>query len=126
MIISFVFIDKKPLNPERFWQYVSSMWPANIIRSKGLFWIASRGDEALSWGQAGSSLRADSAGVWWCSKPYEQRMQYESYVGNQDHIEAGWNKMFGDRKNELVIIGQELDIKKITQELKDVCVLPKR
>ena len=123
-INSFVFSDKKPFHPERFWQYVSSMWPANIIRSKGLFWIASRGDEALSWGQAGSSLRADSAGVWWCSKPYEQRMQYESYVENQDHIEAGWNKMFGDRKNELVIIGQELDIKKITQELKDCLCTP--
>ena len=123
-INSFVFSDKKPFHPERFWQYVSSMWPANIIRSKGLFWIASRGDEALSWGQAGSSLRADSAGVWWCSKPYEQRMQYESYVENRDHIEAGWNKMFGDRKNELVIIGQELDIKKITQELKDCLCTP--
>ncbi|NVJ46201.1 MAG: GTP-binding protein [Cytophagia bacterium] len=116
-ISSFVFKDKRPFHPERFWHYVSAMWPANIIRSKGLFWIASRPDQALSWGQAGGSLRADSAGVWWCSMPYEQRIQYEAYIENREYIEEGWSKLFGDRKNELVIIGQNLDKDKISSEL---------
>ena len=116
-ISSFVFKDKRPFHPGRFLQYISQKWPANVIRSKGLFWIASRPDQALSWGQAGGSLRADSAGVWWCSMPYEQRIQYEGYVENREYIESGWNKTFGDRKNELVIIGQKLDIEKNTKEL---------
>lgn len=118
-ISSFVFRDKRPFHPERFWNYVSVMWPANIIRSKGLFWLASRQDEALSWGQAGGSLRADFAGVWWCSMPFEQRTQYEAFVENKEHIESDWSKLFGDRKNELVIIGQNIDAEQITEELRE-------
>lgn len=118
-ISSFVFNSTKPFHPERFWQYVSLLWPSNIIRSKGLFWMASRGDQALSWGQAGGSLRADLAGVWWCSMPFEQRIRYEAFVENQKEIEANWNHDFGDRKNELVIIGQHLDKEQITKDLND-------
>ncbi len=116
---SFVFQSQKPFHPERFWQYVSMLWPSNIIRSKGLFWIASRSDQALSWSQAGGSLRADAAGVWWCSMPYEQRIRYEAFVENRDEIESRWDKDFGDRKSELVIIGQVLDKEQITKQLNE-------
>ncbi len=47
-ISSFVFRDKRPFHPQRFWTYISENWPAGIIRSKGLFYIASRKDQALS------------------------------------------------------------------------------
>lgn len=36
-------------------------------------------------------------------------MQYPSYVHNQDIIEETWDKNFGDRKNEIVFIGQTMD-----------------
>ncbi len=52
-IASFVFRNKKPFHPERFWNYLTNSFPANIIRSKGLFWLASRPDEAINWSQAG-------------------------------------------------------------------------
>lgn len=115
---SFVFRDKKPFHPERFWKYLNDDWPANVIRSKGLFWIASRKDIALNWSQAGGSLRADKAGVWWCSMPYSERIKYESFVDNQQFIESKWDKRFGDRENELVIIGQSLDKDRIEEELR--------
>ena len=69
-ITSFVFRDKRPLHPERFWQYINRDWDAGIFRSKGLFWLASRPNDAINWSQAGGSLRAEPAGVWWCSMPY--------------------------------------------------------
>ena len=72
-ISSFVYRSKKPFDPERFWHYIQSKFPHNIIRSKGLFWIASRPEQALIWGQAGGSLKADSAGVWWGSMSFEKR-----------------------------------------------------
>ncbi len=56
-ISSFVFRNKRPFHPERFWNYLANDWHSTIIRSKGLFWLASRPDMALSWGQAGGSLR---------------------------------------------------------------------
>jgi len=115
-INSFVFSDKRPFHSERFWNYLSQNWPAGIIRSKGLFWIASRPGDALNWSQAGGSLRADSAGVWWASMPLGQRIRYQAYVENRESIESRWGR-FGDRTNELVIIGQDLDKELIIAEL---------
>lgn len=116
-ITSFVYRSRRPFHPERFWNYINENWHANIIRSKGLFWLASRKNEALNWSQAGGSLKADKAGVWWCSMPYSERIQYPAFVENQELIEKKWDKRYGDRENELVIIGQDLDKAIIIQEL---------
>jgi len=116
-ISSFVFTAKAPFHPERFWTFLNDQWPINIIRSKGVFWIASRPDEALNWNQAGGSLRVDKAGAWWCSMPYGERIRYAAFVDNQATIERRWDKQFGDRFNELVIIGQELNKQAVEAQL---------
>jgi G3E family GTPase len=121
-ISSFVFRDKRPFHPQRFWTYISENWPAGIIRSKGLFYIASRKDQALSWSQAGGSLKAEPIGVWWASMPFKERTRYPSYNENQKYIESKWDKNFGDRMNELVIIGQDLDKEQIQYEMEN-CLL---
>ena len=121
-ISSFVYRNKKPFDPEKFWNYVEQQFPTNIIRSKGMFWLASRPKQALVWGQAGGSLKADSAGVWWSSMPFGERMQFAAFVENQEHIESGWDKIFGDRKNEIVFIGQDMDEEQIISDLDD-CLL---
>ncbi|TWW00280.1 GTP-binding protein [Chitinophaga pinensis] len=118
-ISSFVYRSRRPFHPERFWNYLNQEWHSNIIRSKGLFWLASRRDEALNWSQAGGSLRAERAGVWWDSMPYKDRIQYISFLDNQEEIEKRWDKRFGDRLNELVIIGRTLDKETIVNELED-------
>jgi len=106
---SFVFRDQRPFHPERFWSWLSEHFPTTIIRSKGMFWLASRPQQALNWSQAGGSLKADSAGVWWSSMPFGQRIRYAAFVDHKDAIEARWHADFGDRQNELVLIGQEMD-----------------
>ncbi|MEM6379358.1 MAG: GTP-binding protein [Bacteroidota bacterium] len=118
---SFVYRSIKPFDPKRFWHYVQHQFPNTIIRSKGLFWIASRPNQALIWGQAGGSLRTESAGVWWSSMPPEKRAQYLVFVENRSQIESGWDKTFGDRKNELVFIGQDMDEAGIRANL-DACL----
>ena len=114
---SFAFRSKKPFNSERFWNYIQNDFPHNVIRSKGLFWIDSRPNQAMTWGQAGGSLKADSAGVWWSSMPMKERSNYADFMSNQEVIEKNWDKQFGDRKNELVFIGQDLNKEKIVMEL---------
>lgn len=118
-ISSFVFRDKRPFHPERFWNYIGEEWHVGIIRSKGLFWMASRPDDALNWSQAGGSLRAESAGVWWASMTFKERSQYASFLNNQRQIESRWDKRYGDRQNELVIIGQDLNEEIIRSELEN-------
>lgn len=120
-ISSFVYRSQTPFDPKRFWQYVQQRFPSTVIRSKGLFWMASRPAQALIWGQAGGSLRADSAGVWWSSMPFQQRAQYLACLENQEDIEAGWHHIFGDRKNEIVFIGQDMDEQAIRAQL-DACL----
>ncbi|MEL6132815.1 MAG: GTP-binding protein, partial [Bacteroidota bacterium] len=118
---SFVYRRKRPFDPHRFWAYIQQNFPGSIIRSKGLFWLASRPNQALIWGQAGGSLRSDNAGVWWASMPYARRIQFAMFLENQNLIEEGWSKRFGDRKNEIVFIGQDMDEEMITAEL-DACL----
>ena len=118
---SFVYRSRRPFDPVRFLAYVQDKFPNTVIRSKGLFWMASRPQQALIWGQAGGSLKADSAGVWWSSMPFKDRTQYAGFVENQTHIEAGWDKKFGDRKNEIVFIGQDMDEGAIKSDL-DACL----
>ena len=40
-----------------------------------------------------------------------------AFIENQDLIEQGWHAQYGDRKNEIVIIGQDLNEALITKEL---------
>ena len=117
-ISSFVFRSKKPFDPVRFWDYLQNKFPTSIIRSKGLFWLSSRPDQALVWSQAGGSLKAEGAGVWWASMLFHERIKYLPFVENQKQIESEWDKLFGDRKNEIVFIGQNMDEKLIKDELK--------
>jgi G3E family GTPase len=116
-IASFVFRDPKPFNPERLWIFLNNEYPASIIRAKGLFWLASRPNDAINFSQAGGSLRVETAGVWWCSMPYQERIEYKSFLDNQKAIEQRWDKTWGDRMNEIVFIGQDMDQVKITADL---------
>ena len=121
-ISSHVFRSRAPFHPQRLWRYLNDHFPAGIIRSKGLFWIASRPDIALNFSQAGGSSRMEAAGVWWDSMPYAERLRCADFVRNRELIESSWSKDFGDRKNELVFIGQDLDKTQLQIDLQ-TCVL---
>ncbi|MEO0470607.1 MAG: GTP-binding protein [Bacteroidota bacterium] len=122
---SFVYVARKPFHPERFFNYVTKGWRAEILRSKGLFWIASRPDMAWNWSQAGYSVEASKAGVWWDSMSLDQRLRHPSYIANMKAIESRWSREFGDRMQEIVIIGQDMNEAEIRAEL-DKCLLSER
>lgn len=124
-ISSFVFRSRLPFHPERFWQYLTNDWHGTILRSKGLFWLASRPDVAMNWGQAGGSLRAEPAGVWWASMGKSERLRNPVFLENREDIEDRWDTEFGDRTNELVIIGQDMDKDLITRELESCLCTPR-
>lgn len=121
-ISSFVFRHQKPFHPMRFWNYLNQKYPAGVIRAKGLFWLASRPDDALNFSQAGGSFRLERAGVWWCSMTMNERAMYASFAENQEFIESKWHKIWGDRMNELVFIGQDLDKEEMQADL-EKCLL---
>lgn len=118
-ISSFVFKDYRPFNPERFWNYIKKGWPSNVIRSKGIFWMVSRPDDVLLWSQAGGSSKAEMYGKWWASVPMKDRARSAAYMENQEFIQKKWDKIWGDRLNEIAIIGLHLDKEKVKRELEN-------
>jgi len=121
-ISSFVFRNQKPFHPERFWKYINEDYPNGVMRAKGLFWLASRPDDAINFSQAGGSSRLEKAGVWWASMTFNERTTYQSFADNREYIESKWNKQWGDRMNELVFIGQDIEKEKMIADLEN-CLL---
>ncbi|WP_291128560.1 GTP-binding protein [Dysgonomonas sp. UBA7698] len=114
---SFVFREHRPLHPKRFKEYLSKNWDAGIVRSKGFFWLVSRKNEALLLSQAGGSIVVERIGSWWAAFPIKERNQHPSFQANEEYILSRWDKVWGDRMNEIVFIGQDMDEKKIRAEM---------
>ena len=121
-ISSTVFRSSKPFHPERLWDYLTQQFPPNVIRTKGLFWLAAMPDRALNFSQAGGSLRVESAGTWWASMLPSERLNYQDFTENRKEIENRWDKRYGDRMNELVFIAQDLQKEQLHQDL-NACLL---
>lgn len=88
-----------------------------MLRSKGLFWIASRPDQALLWNQAGKSVQAEPYGKWWASMPQDEWQNNPYYLEIKESLDKNWHPDFGDRTNELVMIGTALEQNRIQQAL---------
>ena len=54
--------------------------------------------------------------------PFSERIRYRAFLDNREYIESKWSKRWGDRKNELVFIGQDVDREKMTADLEE-CLL---
>ena len=121
-ISSFVFRNQKPFHPERLWKYINEDYPSGVIRAKGLFWLASRPDDAINFSQAGGSSKLEKAGVWWASMTFNERINYQSFTDNREYIESKWSQQWGDRMNELVFIGQDIEKEKMIADL-EKCLL---
>lgn len=122
-ISSFVYRSRRPFHPKRFNELLENDMEdgvfRGILRSKGLIWIASRHDWAYDWSQAGCSIRMNPVGYWWAAAPRESWPEDEEAVAA---IHSRFAGEYGDRHQELVIIGQQLDREKI-ETLFNACLL---
>ncbi len=111
---------RRPFHPQRFHDFVHTPWSnGRLLRSKGFFWLASKYKEAGSWSQAGGMMRHGLAGRWWCFVPREQ---WPEDVDNVAAIFEHWLPDTGDCRQELVFIGQNMDVAKLSTAL-DQCLL---
>ncbi|MEW4527658.1 zinc metallochaperone GTPase ZigA [Maioricimonas sp. JC845] len=122
-ISSFVYRRRRPFHPKRLDDVLAGDLDEGlfrgVLRSKGLMWIASRNDWAYDWSQAGCSIRMNPAGVWWASVPAEEWPSDEDEIRE---IRSRFAGEYGDRHQELVLIGQGLDQERIERIL-DSCLL---
>ena len=117
---SFSFIARLPFHPERFHRFLhSTKQYGKLIRAKGIFWLASRHKYAGQWSQAGGIARYGFAGMFWSSVPANSWPTDEESINN---IRDQWEEPFGDKRQELVFIGQSLDKEAMLEDL-NKCLL---
>ena len=119
-ISSFSYEARRPFHPAKFHNFLHNVNKfGKLIRSKGYFWLASRPQYAGQWSQAGGIARHGFAGLFWKAVPKKDWPTEDEYLNS---IKKTWVEPFGDMRQELVFIGQNLDKDKIIEALND-CLL---
>lgn len=117
-ISSFVYERNKPFHPARLMQWMSD-WPTEIVRAKGMVWLATRNDMAQNLSQAGPSIQFGPAGYWVAALPEEEKRRL---MAEDDALQNEWDPIYGDRINKVVLIGIGLDRARLSASL-DGCLL---
>ena len=118
-ISSISFKSKRPFHPERFLEFMQSNLDG-LYRVKGYFWLATRMDFVGQISVAGKLAEISPAGKWWATVPKnEWDMENEEFV---QLIRDNWEDPYGDRRQELVFIGTDIDKVEIRKRL-DRCLL---
>ncbi len=119
-ISSFSYHARVPFHPEKFHQLLHGDWfGGKLLRSKGFFWLATRPQFAGQWNQAGGIAHYGFGGMFWKAVPEVEWPEDPEYL---ESIREKWQEPFGDMRQELVFIGQNLDEARIRQAL-DECLL---
>jgi len=97
---------------------------SRVLRSKGFCWLDEHPASKLFWSHAGKEMGINFHGLWWDAfndqqKSYFKAMKPAEYEKAQKGI---WSEKFGDRRQELVFIGQHLNEIAIREAL-DACLL---
>jgi G3E family GTPase len=117
-ISSFVYRARRPFHPQRLIACFSAEWPG-VLRSKGFFWLATRMSSAGSWSLAGTSFELGPAGDWWAATPREDWPEGSDELAE---IERDFEGPWGDRRQELVLIGIDMNEAALRAQL-DRCLL---
>jgi G3E family GTPase len=119
-IESFVYRARRPFDPSKFHEFLTTDGLDKVVRAKGLFWLATRpwwvGDLAV----AGSQTVTARLGRWWAAVPKNQWPHDGSF---EEHIAPNWDVVWGDRRQSLVFIGIGMDEAVIRARL-DACLVP--
>ncbi|CAM3830743.1 GTP-binding protein [Cohnella lubricantis] len=115
---SFVYERALPFHPVRLMNWMSE-WPAEVVRAKGILWLATRNRQAQSFSQAGPSIQMGPAGLWLAALPECERM---ALLREEPEPFTSWHPEYGDRINRFVLIGIGLNRSKLEAEL-DTCLL---
>jgi len=119
-ISHFVYRADRPFDPVKLRAWFDSAWPG-VIRSKGFFWLATRNNWVGSWSQAGPATKVEMGGRWWATAPKSMWPDDPTWRRAMAKI---WRPQHGDRRQEIVLIGQNMDRKALTAGF-DACLVSK-
>jgi len=118
-ITSFVWEARRALDGVKFGAWLESGLPDGLLRAKGFFWVADRSADIGFLSVAGGRARREWVGTW-AAALRESGVITEAQITAE--ARAKWAEPHGDRRQELVFIGTELDETKLRAKL-EACLL---
>ena len=118
-ISTFVYYRRQSFDTNKFDRFVTSKWPENIIRAKGICYFSDNPDMTYLFEQAGVQKKLTEAGLWFATAPQDE---LEELMRNDPSIMNDWDEKYGDRMAKIVFIGQHLDKEQICKDL-DECLV---
>ena len=118
-ISTFVYYRRQSFDTNKFDRYVTSKWPENVIRAKGICYFSDNPDMTYLFEQAGVQKKLTEAGLWFATAPQDE---FEELVRQDPSILKDWDEKYGDRMAKIVFIGQHLDTEQICKDLDDCLV----
>ncbi|TDL89030.1 GTP-binding protein [Meridianimarinicoccus aquatilis] len=118
-VASYVYRARQPFVPEKILAVLNGDMPG-VIRAKGHFWIATRPDWVAEFSLAGALSSIKPMGNWWATVPKERWPEHDSA---RAYLAAHWQEPWGDRRQELVFIGANIDWPAL-KDMLDKALLP--
>lgn len=118
-IESFVYRARQPFAPQPFCDFLTGNGLEGVVRAKGFFWLATRPAWVGELAVAGSQTMTARLGRWWASVPKNQWPHDNQF---EDFVAHNWDRIWGDRRQELVFIGIDMDEARLRAAL-DACLV---
>ncbi|MGF1448399.1 MAG: CobW family GTP-binding protein [Opitutales bacterium] len=118
---TFVFNARTPFDESRFLKVLRTGLPG-VIRAKGFYWTERMPTRVGLLSIAGKMLRADYLSEWWHTKIQRGESELNEVP---ELVRQSWLPVVGDRRQEIVFIGIDLDKAQIENVLKDCFVQEK-
>lgn len=117
-ISTLLYFRRAAFDMNRFDYFVSSRWPRNVIRAKGVCYFSDQPEMSYLFEQAGRQKQISEAGLWYATLPENDiRRLMERNPG----LMRDWDEKYGDRMQKIVFIGKDMDKEQLIKEL-DSCL----
>ncbi len=112
-ISSFVFRARRPFHPQRLHAELDEGFPG-VMRAKGFLWLATRHHHVLLFSIAGITLALEPQAQWLAA---EDPSLLEKDPDTQEYLGRVWQAPWGDRRQEIVFIGVDMDRTAVEERL---------
>jgi len=123
-ISSFVYKARKPFEPLKLYDFLQNQAKlGGVIRAKGFYWLATDSNYIYEYAQAGANLTfGQRIGGWWAAVPQDYWPHDQQSI---NQIEKLFEGEHGDRRQEIVFIGVDMNKDEIYKNL-DSCLVSDR
>lgn len=117
-LTAFTYTARKPFRERDFFRVLRTELP-EVLRAKGFYWVAEHPERCGMLSLAGHLLRADLMGKWFLDFMEAGEFTEEEMP---ETVRRVWDDTHGDRRQEIVLIGIDLDETAIREKL-DACLV---